>query len=226
VFEQVVGLNPAALVITATVVDPLDPAFLTRLPGPSVGVPAALPVVIRIDPTPTSALSFSGVYKITLHTHNLTFQPGSPLRLLRAPTGGAFKDMTGFLEMGSVRAGGSGPGFSEFFIAADVRPIDAVIAGKLDDLGTALSGNSSAIAPSAYADLSTRLTQIRNLVATGGIPGAIDAVTAFSAAVKTQSGAAIPDVWRANGGPVNVAGALRSAADTLRFSLVVKSNTQ
>ena len=43
---------------------------------------------------------------------------------------------------------------------------------------------------------------------------------AFSRYVKDHSGEEIPDVWRANCSPVvNVAGLLRSAADTLRFSL-------
>jgi len=224
VFEQAVGLNAGALAITASLVDPLDATLVSRLPA-SVGVPAGFPVVVRIDPTASSALSFSGVYKLTIHTHNLTFQAGSPLRIYRAPSGGAFNDMTGFLEMGSVRAGGSGPGFSEFLIAADVRPVDPVIAEKLDALQAALTANASAITPSVYSDLSARVASIRNLVATGGIPAAIDAVTSFSATVKSQSGAAIPDVWRANASLVNVAGVLRSAADTLRFSLVVKSNT-
>jgi len=42
----------------------------------------------------------------------------------------------------------------------------------------------------------------------------------FSRYVKAHSGADIPDVWRANCSPlVNVAGLLRSGADTLRFSL-------
>jgi hypothetical protein len=53
---------------------------------------------------------------------------------------------------------------------------------------------------------------------------AIDAVAAFGEEVRKQSGAAIPNVWRANGGPTNVAGILRSAADTLKYSLVFKSN--
>jgi hypothetical protein len=42
----------------------------------------------------------------------------------------------------------------------------------------------------------------------------------FSRYVKDHSGEEIPDVWRANCSPVvNVGGLLRSAADTLRFSL-------
>jgi len=49
-------------------------------------------------------------------------------------------------------------------------------------------------------------------------------VTGFGYVVKAHSGAEIPDVWRANDDAVNVAGILRSRADTLRFSLIVASN--
>ena len=48
---------------------------------------------------------------------------------------------------------------------------------------------------------------------------------AFSDYVKAQSGEEIPDVWQANcASQINVAGLLRSAADTLRFSLDRKAN--
>jgi hypothetical protein len=54
---------------------------------------------------------------------------------------------------------------------------------------------------------------------------AITAITAFSQYVKDHSGADIPDVWQAgNPSLVNAAGRLRSGADTLRFSLVRKTN--
>src|SRR5712691_12184515 len=91
-FEQVVGLNASALTISAALADPTDPSLLSRLPGPLVSVPAAFPVLVHIDPTPTSGLSFSGVYKISLYTHALTLTSNSPLRLAQAPTGGTFQD--------------------------------------------------------------------------------------------------------------------------------------
>lgn len=225
VFEQVVGLNANALALTAAVVDPTDVSLVSRFPGALVSLPAAFPVLVRVDPPAGSALSFSGVYKLSIHTHNLTFQANSPLRLYRSSAGGPFKDMTGTLEMGSVRAGGSGPGFSEFLIVADVRNPNSVILEKLAALENGLSQNASSISPPVYSDLTSRLSQIRSLITTGAIPAAIDAVAAFGAEVKAQSGTAIADVWRANGNLVNVAGMLRSGADTLRFSLVLKSNS-
>jgi hypothetical protein len=223
-FEKVVGLNPEALTLTATAVNPGDLSLLSRLPGPGLSIPAGFPVVVRIEPSASSALSFEGVYKLSLYTHNLTLGANSPLRLYRAPSGGAFSDMTGFLQAGSVRAGGSGPGFSEFVIAADTRLVDSVIAGKFDAVQSQLTANWSSISPVVAADLQQRLNQARAAYNSGALASSIDGVAAFADEVKKQSGAAIPDVWRANGGPVNVAGLLRSAADTLKFSLVFKSN--
>jgi hypothetical protein len=223
-FEKVIGLNPSALALTATLINPKDVGFAGRLPDPAVSIPAAFPVVLRIDPTASSALSFEGVYKLSLYTSNLTLAANSPLRLYRAPSGGAFQDMTGFLQAGSVRAGGSGPGFSDFVIVADTRLIDTVIAAKFDALQSQLSANSPAIDPAVAADLQQRLSQARSAYDAKSLAAAIDGITAFGDQVKKQSGGAIPNVWRANGGPVNVAGLLRSAAETLRFSLAFKSN--
>jgi len=223
-FEQVVGLNVSALQVSAGAVSISDPTILSRLPGSLVSIPAGFPVLVRIEPSASSALSFAGVYKLGLHTHNLTFTANSPLRLYRSHAGGPFVDMTGSLEMGSVRAGGSGPGFSEFLIVADVRPTDSVIAQKLQTLETALASNQAAISAEAYTELAGRLQSIRTQITTGAIGPAIDACAAFGEEVKKRSGSAIPDVWQAHGTVVNVAGILRSAADTLRFSLVVKSN--
>ena len=223
-FEKVIGLNPSALALTTTLLNPKDIAFAGRLPDPTVSLPAAFPVVVRIDPTASSALSFEGVYTLALHTNNLTLAANSPLRLYRAPSGGAFQDMTGFLQAGSVRAGGSGPGFSEFVIVADARLIDTVIAGKFDALQSQLSANAQVIDPAVAADLQQRLSQARSAYQAKSLAAAIDGITAFGDQVKAQSGTAIPNVWRANGGPVNVAGLLRSSADTLKFSLAFKSN--
>lgn len=223
-FENVVGLSPGSLAISATAVSPGDLSLLSRLPNPGVSIPTAFPVVVRVEPSASSALSFEGVYKLSIYTSNLTLAPNSPLRLYRAPDGGAFSEMTGFLQAGSVRAGGSGPGFSEFLIAADTRTIDSVIAGKFDAVQSHLTGNWSSIQPAVAADLQQRLNQARAAYSSGALAAAIDGVSGFADEVKKQSGAAIPNVWRANGGPVNVAGLLRSGADTLKFSLAFKSN--
>ena len=223
-FEQVVGLNANALALTATLLNPTDPSILSRLPDPKVTLPTAFPVLVTVQPAAGSGLSFEGVYKLSVDTPNLTLVTNSPLRLFRAPAGGAFADMTGSLEVGSVRAGGSGPGFSDFLIVADTRLSAGVISGKFDALQNLLTANAGAINPAVAQDLQSRLTQARNAYDSGALSAAIDAVTGFSQQVKQQSGANIPNVWTAGGSAVNVAGQLRSAADTLRFSLVARSN--
>ena len=224
-FEQVVGLNPAALAFSAALINPNDPALLSRLPGASlVSIPGTFPVLLRIDPTASSNLSFSGIYSLELYTHNLTLTGNSPLRLYRSTGGGAFQDMTGFLQLGSVRAGGSGPGFSEFLIVADVRPVDPVIVGKFDSLQAILSANASSITPSVLQDLQTRLNSARSSYNSRNYAAAIGTITGFADRVKSKSGKDIPDVWQANSADVNVAGLLRAGADTLRFSLTAKGN--
>lgn len=222
-FENVVGLNPSALALSVTTVNAADPAFLARLPK-GVSIPAGFPVVVRIEPTSSSALSFEGVYKLALYTDDLTLGANSPLRLYRAPSGAAFSDMTGFLQAGSVRAGGSGPGFSEFLIVADTRAVDWVIGAKFDALQGHLSAHSGAMSTEIAAGLQQRLSQARAAYDSGALSSAIDGIAGFADEVKSRSGSGIPNVWRANGGPANVAGILRSGADTLKFSLAFKSN--
>lgn len=225
-FEQVVGLNPAALSLSATLLDPTDPALLARLPeGGAVSVPVSFPVLVRIEPTASSALSFSGVSRISLHTHNLTLGANSPLRLFKAPqSSGPFRDMTGFLAIGSVRAGGGTDAYSDFLIVADARPVDTVIVGKFDALQAALTAHAASMPPAVLQDLQGRLSNARGLYEAGSLSAAITAITAFGDEVKRQSGTAIPDVYRANSSLINVAGLLRSAADTLKFSLSVSSS--
>jgi hypothetical protein len=53
----------------------------------------------------------------------------------------------------------------------------------------------------------------------GNVAQAVQHVEHFADTVRAHSGSAIPDVWRATGDLENVAGLLRSAANTLRFSL-------
>ncbi len=224
-FEQAVGLNANALSLTAGLVNPTDISLLSRFPDPtSVSIPTAFPVLLRIDPTAASGLSFSGVYRLTLHTHNLTLTTNSPLRLYKAASGGPFRDITAAVDAGSVRPGGDGGAYSEFLVVVDLRPTDSVISGKFTGLNNDLAANGSAISPAVLADLQQRLAAAKDLYMQGQIASAINAVQAFADQVKQQSGANIPDVWRANGNLVNVAGLLRSDASTLKFSLTWKAN--
>ncbi len=221
-FEQVVGLNPAALEVTVGVVSPTDPILL-RLPG-STGLPAGFPVRLAIEPSESSALSFQGTVMISLHSHNLILRPNFPLSLFAASAGGPFSDITRSEGIGSYRVSGTKGGFSEFMIVLDTRAIDSVIVAKFNDLASLIDSHESEMAPGVAGGLEARLTQARTAYLTGQTVAAIAELAAFSNDVKAQSGVGIPDVWRAHDPRVNVAGSLRAASDTLQFSLNRKSS--
>jgi hypothetical protein len=221
-FENVVGLVPGALSLSAQIVNPFE--ILPRLPGFGTTLPSGFPVLVRIVPSAGSALSFSGVYRISIHTHNLHLDSRLPVSFFTAHgPSDRFADITTFVGMGSYRAGGDGGGFSDFIVLLDLRAIDPVIVGKFADVQETLAEHAGVIAPAALADLQARLAQARTYYDTGLTVSAIAAMTTFSEKVVEYSGTSIPDVWRANDDLENVAGYLRSQAGTLRFSLTVKA---
>jgi hypothetical protein len=229
-FEQVVGLNPNALEVSAALVLPLDPSLLKRLPNPGfplppiVVPPVAFPVMLQIEPSANSALSFSGVVTVSLHTHNLNLLTNSPLALFSGPAGASLSDMTASVGVGSYRVNGSGGGFSDFIIVADLRPLGVQINGKLDALEDLLALHAGSMPPAVLQGLQVRLAQARSAYNSGATLTAIAQVQGFHDDVKAASGSSIPDVWRANVPVPNVAGQLRAAADSLKFSLSRKAS--
>lgn len=224
-FEKVVGLESRALEVTARTVAPTDPALLARLPAGSLAnIPAAFPVMLQIEPTADSALAFSGIVAVSLHTHNLNFDPSLPRGLYSAPAGGLFRDITRSVGMGSYRVDGSGGGFSQFLIASDGRAIDVVIQEKFAALAALLTVHEAAIDADVLAHLRQQLNDASALYLNGVTRGAIRALDEFERYVRTRSGRVIPDTWSALGGPTNVAGLLRAATETLQFSLTVKDS--
>jgi hypothetical protein len=223
-FERVVGLSLANLGISAEVITPTSPALLSRLPSSRVSIPAAFPVLLRIEPPAAGGLSFSGIVAIELHTHNLNFVSPCPLRLFAATGGGRFEDITESMGMGSYRVRGTKGGFSEFLILTDLRPLNGVINQKFNRLEAILSDNAAAVPGPILQDLTSRLQTARAHNTTGQTLAAIQDVEGFLAVVQQHSGAEIPDVWRSAGDLVNVAGLLRAGGGTLRFSLNLKAS--
>jgi Family of unknown function (DUF6689) len=219
-FEQVVGLSPAALGLSAELVSPADSRIASRLPsGGLVTVPSAFPVLLTITPPPAGPLSFTGVAALELHTHNLQLTGGCPLRLFAAEAGGPFADITTFIGAGSYRAGGTRPGFSEFLIVSDLRPLSAVIAGKFSRLRAVLEDGEADIDPAVYELLDDQLAAAEGAYGQAAVLTAIHDLEDFMATVQAHGGGEIPNVWRAPRDLVNVAGELRAAAGTLKFSL-------
>jgi hypothetical protein len=218
-FEEVTGLSLANIGLSTQLVNPNDPALLARLPG---GVTVALPLLVRIQPPPAGGLAFRGIASVQLHTENLQYIPGTPLRLFHAPPGVAFEDITAAMGPGSYRARGTTGGFSEFLIVADSRTVDQVIVTKFDRLEEDLDEYAASMPAVLYEELAARLAAARADYDHGATAEAIEEIDGFLTTVQRHSGTEIPDVWRAARDLQNVAGYLRAGAMTLRFSLDLK----
>lgn len=220
-FEQVEGLTPESIGLSATLVSLTDPGLLARLQDALI--PPAFPMLLRIAPPTDGGLSFQGVTTIELHTHLLPFTVNTPLRLFAAEEGGPFRDITASVGMGSYRCTGRKGSFSEFLILVDLRGINRVITQKLDNLDQLLADNEGSIDPAVFSDLSELAAEIRSRYSAGQTQTAITKTEQFVALVQAHSGTEIPNVWRSTRDLTNVAGLLRAAGDTLRFSLIVKT---
>ena len=89
---------------------------------------------------------------------------------------------------------------------------------------TLVMGSAAGVYDSHYSWMNPLRDYIRAAYAANKTKLAIDKTESFINLVKANSGTAIPNVWRSSHDLVNVAGLLRSAASTLRFSLNLKSN--
>lgn len=220
-FENVVGLATAAsLGLSAELVDPTSATVLSRLPDATlISVPAAFPVQVTIEPPAVGGLAFSGIVELELHTHNLAYTAGSPLRWFSASLGGAFKDITTGAGSGSYRVRGSQGGFSEFLIVADLRPLSTVTATKFDRMSAILTDNAEAIDGDVAAELWGLLNTASASWTNGDPLAAIDSIEDLLETVESRSGCGLPNVWRSSRDLVNVAGELRAAGETLIFNL-------
>jgi hypothetical protein len=135
-FDDVSGLSASSLGISAQAISLSDPALLSRLPSSLTAIPSAFPVMISVEPPSTGGLQQRRLVHVEVHTHALAYVAGSPLRLFKAPLGGAFRDITEDVKPGSVRTRGTTPGWSQFVLLADLRPSAAVVADKFAYLRT------------------------------------------------------------------------------------------
>lgn len=218
-FEDVQGLSLTNLGLSVHLISLTDSTLLARLPS---SVVPALPLLLRIEPPATGTLSFEGVASLELHTEDLQFTAGTPLRLFSAPLNGTFKDITADMGAGSYRARGTTGGFSEFLIVSDTRSLASVIALKFDKVEELLEEYEGDMPGSVYDDLEEILEDAHTAYTGGSTNQAIQEIDDFLELVEDHSGTDIPDVWRAARDLDNVAGYLRGAAMTLRFSLELK----
>lgn len=215
-FEDVSGLNASSIGVSAERVSISDPALLARLPNINLLQPSAsLPVLITIEPPSQGGLSFRGTGRLEVHTHALAYTVGSSFRLLKAPLGGAFRDITDEIAQGSVRARGTYGGFSQFLIVTDLRATDDVIDVKIDALRARIASLPSGERPVFTA----LLDEVESSVADGDFGPALATIDAFRSRAASRGGQQLANEWRATRDADNQAGELVAGAATLRFSV-------
>lgn len=216
VFEDVSGLNASSIGVTAERISVSDPALLARLPDLNLLQPSpSLPLLITIEPPSQGGLSFRGTGRIEVHTHALAYTVGSSFRLLKAPLGGAFRDITDEIAQGSVRARGTYGGFSQFLIVTDLRATGDVVDVKIDWL----RGRIASLPAGERPAFTALLDEVEAGVANGDYTAALAAVDAFRSRADSRGGQQLANEWRATRDVDNQAGELAAGAATLRFSV-------
>jgi hypothetical protein len=219
-FENAVGLTKESLGLSAELIDITSLDFIERLSDKiNITPAAAFPMMITIEPKANSGFSFSGLASVDIHTHNLEYTAGTPLRFFKAPLNGEFKDITMTMGSGSYRARGSTGRFSQFVILADLRNPLVVVEQKIGDLQSALNEFSPLINAVVYSDLLKDVNEINQLILTQDYNSASNKLNVFNQRINDNCGVNIPDVWRSSRDIRNVAGELMAYAKTLRFSL-------
>ena len=214
-FDDARNLSADSLGISARVVDLTDLSLLSRLPGNLLQPDNAFPLLVTIEPPASGGLAFHRTVHVEVHTHALEYTPGSSYRLLKAPLGGNFRDITDEIAPGSVRARGTTGGFSQFLVLTDLRETDAVVAAKTAWLRARIDALPAAEQPAFDA----LLDGCESAVAGGRYADAIAALDAFRARAAERAGTALADEWRATRDADNQAGELMSGAATLKFSV-------
>lgn len=215
-FQDATGLSPASLGVSVQQVSLSDASLLARLPDASLtALPAALPLLITIEPPADGGLRFRNTGRLEIHTHALAYAPGSAFRVLKAPLGGNFRDVSDEIAQGSVRARTTYGGFSQFLIVTDLRPTGVVINEKIGYLRDRVS----ALPLSERQPFSTKLDIAQAAIAAADYPTAIDAIDDFRARAVARAGNFLANEWRATRDVTNHAGELVAGAATLRFSV-------
>jgi len=229
-FDSAQNLNPTELNLSAQIVDPLDPALLSRLPAclnPLLGcvsIDPNFPMLITVEPLNLGAanLSFRNTYEFEVHTANLTYVPYSHYRLFKAPVNGVFADTTEAVQSGSVRARGRGGSFSQFLVVADTRPSLTVALQKSVVLQTRIL--SAALNNLLQLNLLGLLANVTTAITFGNYTLAIANLDRLMNTIQANAGINIANIWNSNHLTANDAGDMLGLAQTLRFTLVLLQN--
>ena len=214
-FDGASGLSASSIGLTAKLVDPLSAALLSRLPNSLLNqIDAAFSLLLTIEPPLLGGLSFRTV-RVEVHTHALSYSPGSSYRLFKAPLVGLFRDITDEIAPGSVRARGTTGGFSVFLVLADLRTTSSVVASKI----ALLRLRTLTLPWSERLPFFALIDDVEDAVDDEDYAAAIAAVDQIASRADARAGTYLADEWRATRLADNQAGDLIAGAATLKFSI-------
>lgn len=197
-FDDVDNLTVECLGITADALDAGEIAAIqARFPNPATqAIDPLFPVRVTVEPPVPCGLTFRNDVLVDLVTDELTFAPGSPYRLFKAPIGGAFADLTAEVLPGSVRTRGRTGAFSEFVIALDGNPDPFTSA---DDLLDELESHIAApgVTLTAQQALEIDFGQAFAAFRAGDYAAASARLATMETRVRSLAGNGIPNEWEA-----------------------------
>lgn len=220
-FENPLNLTIACLGIDADVLDASEIANIEgRMPAPGTQtIDPAFPVRVTVEPPSGCGLQFDDEVHVEYHTDDLVYAGFSPYRLMKAPVGLGFRDVTGDVLAGSVRARGSGGSFSEFVIAKAAAPQD--YAGEATQAYADLEARIAdpAIGLSAQLTLQADLDVSRAAFDASNYTQAIAHLDDLDLHCAALGGPALPNLWRSARDLVNAEGETVTINRHLKFLL-------
>ena len=191
----------------------------SRLPDPAnQAIDPALPLRVTIEPPVGCGLAFKDDYDAEFDATNLTWVAQSPYRLMKAPIGDSFVDITAEVTPGSVRSRGCSGTFSEFVMVVDsVQDYANEAIAAYADLGLAL--NDNALGPTARSTLKSDHGVSQAAFVAGNYAEAIARLDDLKAHCGVLGGPALPNAWRSARDLVNLEGELVSKTGHVRFLL-------
>lgn len=191
----------------------------SRLPDPAnQAIDPALPLRVTIEPPVGCGLAFKDDYDAEFDATNLTWVAQSPYRLMKAPIGGSFTDITAEVAPGSVRSRGCSGTFSEFVMVIDsVQDYASEAIAAYADLGQTLSSN--AIGPTARSALNSDHGVSQTAFIAGNYPDAMARLDDMLEHCGVLGGPALPNAWRSARDLVNLEGEVVGKAGHLKFLL-------
>lgn len=219
-FHEVENLTEACLGISADVLDAAEIADIeSRLPDPvNQRIDPDFPVRVTVEPPVACGLAFNDDVHVEMDTPELVWTPFSPYRLMKAPIGGAFANITAAVVAGSVRARGHGGRFSEFVVVEDQLQDHAGQAAtafnELDMLVT-----DSRLASTARQTLAADAATGRAAFNVGDYTAAQSRLLELTDHCDVLGGQALPNRWRAARDLDNLEGEIVSRSEHLQFLL-------